>query len=244
MTTALGTEVAARRGALRRRDVWGALAHPGRAWTTMAHWALVARAAGVPIADILRYRRELLDDVAFAGHIDAYAASVRYVTCGPDLYVVVRATKPLIVVETGVASGVSSAHILRALAANGAGMLYSIDLPNVQAGSELPLGRAPGWIVPEALRVRWRLIFGDTREALPRLFARLGSVDMFVHDSDHGYAAMRAELALAASRLNPGGVLASDDTHLHAAWDETCAEFGLRSARVGRVGLTRHRGHR
>jgi hypothetical protein len=42
----------------------------------------------------------------------------------------VRSLKPRVIVETGVASGLSSAHILRALAANGTGTLHSIDLPN------------------------------------------------------------------------------------------------------------------
>jgi len=48
----------------------------------------------------------------------------------PYLYVAVRALKPSIVVETGVGSGMSSSFILRALAMNGFGTLYSIDLPS------------------------------------------------------------------------------------------------------------------
>ena len=45
------------------------------------------------------------------------------------LYTLSRSIKPGIVVETGVASGISSAYILRALDKNNHGKLFSIDLP-------------------------------------------------------------------------------------------------------------------
>jgi hypothetical protein len=34
-------------------------------------------------------------------------------------------------------------------------------------------------------------------------------------------------------------MLLSDDTHLHAAWDDFCAKHGLRPGRVGHLGVTR-----
>src|SRR4051812_6926009 len=49
-------------------------------------------------------------------------------------YAVCRARKPRVVVETGVAFGVTTAFILKALEQNGSGELHSVDLP--------PLGRA------------------------------------------------------------------------------------------------------
>lgn len=48
------------------------------------------------------------------------------------LYAICRIMKPDIVVETGVAQGVSTAFILKALSANNAGGLFSIDLPNYE----------------------------------------------------------------------------------------------------------------
>jgi predicted O-methyltransferase YrrM len=47
---------------------------------------------------------------------------------GTALYVLVRIFKPEVVVETGVANGVSSSFILKALDQNSRGKLYSIDL--------------------------------------------------------------------------------------------------------------------
>ena len=44
-------------------------------------------------------------------------------------YLACRLVEPAVVVETGVAYGVSSAYVLRALETNGRGTLHSIDLP-------------------------------------------------------------------------------------------------------------------
>ena len=65
------------------------------------------------------------------------------------LYGLVRALRPEVVVETGVATGVTSAYLLAALADNDAGELQSIDLPSADlvraelVGCAVP-GRAPG----------------------------------------------------------------------------------------------------
>jgi hypothetical protein len=191
-------------------------------------------------AELLRCRRELRNDHEFQGHLARCLRDVHYVFVeAAELYAVVRAFKPNVIVETGVASGISSAHILRALAANGRGALYSIDLPNVQEGSGLPDGRTSGWIVPDSLRGRWKLHIGDTRKLLPELLATLDRVDLFLHDSDHSYEGMSFEFELAFPKLAAGGLLMSDDTHLHTAWDDFCVKHNLRPTRVGRLGIAR-----
>jgi len=221
-------------------DVRRAFVNPRGAWNLLRRWALLAHHAELPCAQLMRCRRELRNDREFQGHIGRCLADVHYIFPeAAELYAVVRAVKPGVIVETGVASGLSSAHILRALAANGTGTLHSIDLPNVQQGSVLPAGRTSGWIVPDSLRGRWKLHIGDTRELLPGLLGTLGRVDIFLHDSDHSYEAMSFEFEQAFPRLEYGGLLMSDDTHLHTAWDDFCAKHGLRPTRVGHLGVTR-----
>jgi predicted O-methyltransferase YrrM len=225
-------------------DLRRALLNPLRAWNGVSHWALLARHADVPYADLVRYRRELLDDREFQGHLERCLEDVHYVFAGlAELYAVVRAVKPGVIIETGVASRMSSAHILRALAANGSGTLHSIDLPNVQQGSVLPEGRTSGWIVPDSLRGRWKLYIGDTRELLPNLLETLGHVDLFLHDSDHSYESMSFEFEQVFPRLERGGLLMSDDSHLHTAWDDFCARHDLRPTRVEHLGVMRKPRH-
>jgi predicted O-methyltransferase YrrM len=219
-----------------------ACAHPRDAWNSLRHWALLAQYAQLPYADVMRYRLELRDNKEFQAHLERCRSEIQYIFPeAAELYVVVRAAKPKVVVETGVASGISSAHILLALAANGAGTLHSIDFPNVQQGSMLPQGRTSGWIVPEALRGRWMLQLGHSRELLPDLLRTLDQVDLFLHDSDHSYQGMWFEFEQALPRLKHGGLLMSDDTHLHSAWDDFCAKHHLRPTRIGHLGVTRKR---
>lgn len=223
-------------------DFRRALGNPLQTWARVRNWMQLARSAELSYFDLLRYRAELRDDREFQGHFERCLKDVPYGFAGLSyLYAVVRAAKPEVMVETGVASGMSSAHILRALARNGSGALYSLDLPNVQEGSILPPGRSTGWIVPDALRSRWTLQLGDTYELLPKLLTGLGRVDIFMHDSDHSYEAMLFEFEQALPRIAPGGLLMSDDTQLHTAWDDFCVRHGLRPSRVENLGVTRAR---
>ena len=127
---------------------------------------------------------------------------------GEALYLLVRAARPSVVVETGVLYGASSANILAALARNGGGELHSIDL-----------GCPPGepshdFLVPPELTSRWTYIRGNVREELPPLLARLGTIDMFNHDSLHTFENMTWEYERAFDHLVPGGVLSSHDVLL------------------------------
>jgi len=221
-------------------DLGRAFGSPRHAVGQLRRWTKLAWHAELPVVELLRYRRELLADDEFQDHLERCLPDVPYIFPeAVELYALIRALKPAVVVETGVASGRSSAHILRALDRNGSGALHSIDLPNVQEGSVLPIGRSSGWIVPDSLRNRWKLQLGDSRELLPLLLNSLGRVDVFLHDSDHSYEAMLFEFEQAYPSLAPGGLLLSDDTHLHAAWDDFCKKHHIRPGRVGHLGLSR-----
>jgi predicted O-methyltransferase YrrM len=219
------------------------LVKPARTWTYLRRWVLLARYAELSYASIKHYRRELMDDREFQQHLEHNLGHTHSgFSRAAELYVVVRALKPHVTVETGVASGVSSSHILRALAANGAGTLYSIDLPRA-TGTLLPKGRPPGWLVPDSLRRHWKLSLGASQQLLPDLLASLDRVDLFFHDSDHSYDNMRFELEQALPRLSPGGLLVCDDSTLHGAWDDFCAKHHLHPNRIIHMGVTRKPGH-
>jgi len=139
---------------------------------------------------------------------------------GPLLYVLIRALKPKIVLETGVASGVSTLFMLQALNYNNYGTLYSIDLPNVVEASEIPRGKQPGWIIPDCLKKRWELFLADSKRELPKLLNELGKIDIFLHDSLHTYEHMLWEFKTAWPYINRGGVLVSDDVNANPAFSE------------------------
>lgn len=155
---------------------------------------------------------ELRGTGPWGGHYDADMTLGRY------LYVLCRALRPSLVVETGVAYGLSSAFILQALHANGHGHLESIDLaPRLPArgnGSEYV-----GALIPPALTARWHLHRGSSRRLLRGVLAG-HTVDLFVQDSSHTYLTVRRECAAAWRQLRPGGVLVSDDIECSQAFNE------------------------
>jgi len=132
---------------------------------------------------------------------DGDPALIRAIWC------LVRHLRPAKVVETGVAHGVSSRFILEALKMNGAGRLWSIDLPPIEHAWQDHVGIAVG----DEHRDRWQLIRGASRGHLRPLLAELESIDLFVHDSLHSARNVRFELDHAWDVLTPGGAIIVDD---------------------------------
>jgi predicted O-methyltransferase YrrM len=131
-------------------------------------------------------------------------------------YLMCRLLEPAVVVETGVAYGVSSAFILRALQENGRGVLHSVDLPPLRRGYE----RYWGMAVDGALGDRWVLHRGASARVLPGLLEELETVDLFVHDSLHTYRNMRREFEALWPNLRTGGALVADDVERNRAFGE------------------------
>lgn len=144
---------------------------------------------------------------------------------GIILFALARAIQPKVVIETGIAAGVSTAFLGAALIENGYGRLYSIELPpkeveyQRQADGALfdwpELGVA--WAVPppirEGLRGRHVMVLEDVRSALPRLLDELQTVDMFFHDDLHEPDHMLSQYELVWPYLRRGGSLVSDDVN-------------------------------
>jgi predicted O-methyltransferase YrrM len=168
-------------------------------------------------------------------------------TEGVYLYALLRTVRPQTVVETGVANGFSTAFSLLALQANAVGHLHSIDLPREvgrdyepgtfyegEGRAGIPAGSESGWLIPPALKERWTLVLGRSQEELPPLLERLGTIDVFMHDSEHSFDCMWFEFNAAWPALQPGGVLVSDDVNSTEAFGRFAAQEGRVPVRLAR----------
>ena len=149
------------------------------------------------------------------------------------LYYIVRLLQPKTIVQTGVSNGFSTAHMCLALKANGqGGRLYAIDIPVIYNendpewhqgrayGVVIPTGKSSGWLVPDSLRSSFQCWTGDTKDLLPALLDRVGTVDLFYHDSDHTYDHVWFELTEVLPHMREGGVIIVDDiAWSSAAWN-------------------------
>lgn len=135
---------------------------------------------------------------------DFYDASNEFASL---CYIMVRIKKPSIIVETGVGRGVTSFYILKALEKNNKGQLYSIDLPVLSKKAE----RDIGVLIPDNLKARWHLTLGPGTQVMRKLKNKYGTIDIFVHDSNHYYLNQLAEYKIAINWLSDDGVLISDD---------------------------------
>ena len=195
---------------------------PGRAAEILAEpalWEIEGRTR--------RLLREIRASDAFSQRwaADSLFARLCYLAC--------RLTAPETVVETGVAYGVSSAYILKAMEQNGRGTLHSIDLPPLRREYE----RYWGVAMPEGLRAGWRLHRGPSGRLLPGLLREIGPLGLFVHDSLHTRRNMRREFDAAWPRLLPGGILLADDVERNRAF----ADLRLEDPSLWRVVRDRER---
>jgi len=147
-------------------------------------------------------------------------------------YALARAVGAQTAIETGVLHGLSSAFLL---ADNGGGRLYSVDYPstfddgpsNLDGFTDtLPPGMGPGWAVPPVLRELWELRLGKSGDMLPEIFASTGSVDLFVHDSDHTFETMTLEFESVWPRLREGGILIADNIDCNTSFFDFARRVG------------------
>src|SRR5581483_3336548 len=136
------------------------------------------------------------------------------------IWQIARGSRPRKVVETGVARGVSSRYVLEAFERNGAGHLWSIDLPPLIAGFHGQVGRA----VPHDLRERWTYIRGPSRRALPKLLRRIAPIDFFIQDSVGTPPTVLHELTSAWDALAPGGWMVANAVNRSEAFREFLEE--------------------
>lgn len=117
-------------------------------------------------------------------------------------YALVRATKPRVVLETGVDRGLGTAVLAAAIRRNtteGApGLIYATEI-----------SADCGHLLVKPYSEYCRIIFGDSVKTLTH-FENV--VDIFLHDSDHREAYEWAEFMAIEKRLHPDAIVLSDNS--------------------------------
>lgn len=205
---------------------------------------ILSAALEQPIGDLEAYWRELQEDREFLSTINAairdvpefsgktfrHPQELRPYRC--MLYIFTRATRPDLFVETGVHNGMGTCFSLLAMRRNRKGTLHSIDLPPTsqfildQGNRPMPEGKAQGWMIPDYLKERHRLHVGAAQVELPFLLQELGTIDAFLHDSDHSYQHMMFEMGLVWDYLRPGGWLLCDNIEANPSFDHFAEGMG------------------
>jgi hypothetical protein len=186
----------------------------------------VAVVVGIDYAPARGYVDELLGDEALAQHIAGITGSTERALISDSVarysrrigwYAFVRATKPKVVIETGVDKGLGTCVLAAALLKNRSegneGRLWGLDI--VSGAGELLQG---------SYRDVTTLVYGNSIDVL-RAFDR--SIDLFIHDSDHRAEHERAELEAVKEKMSPNGLLLSDNAHVTSE----LSDFAKRTSR-------------
>jgi len=109
-------------------------------------------------------------------------------------------------------------------------IVVSIDISIPGAVHESVMQDLPGHTASPYIR-GWMPLEGYTCDVLPTVLGKLqvNKIDLFLHDSDHGYENQAFEYAWAWENVRPGGLIMSDD-YVWAegkAWDEFTTQHNL-----------------
>lgn len=174
--------------------------------------SLIAHITNKDFTEIMEYVDEVMKDKRLQRHIegllrhtdhsfmaDAEARFGRRV----GWYAFVRATKPKIVVETGVDKGLGACVLTAALMKNSeegyTGYYYGTDI-NPKAG----------YLLSEPYRKFGRILYGDSVESLQKIPER---IDIFINDSDHSAEYERREYETVQGKLAPAAIILGDNAH-------------------------------
>lgn len=189
----------------------------------------IASLAGTPSAQLQQFRRELregnLPEILLQR--GAGVAFTHELPQGALLYLLVRATRPRRIVETGVGPGYSTSWLLAALNANGSGELVSLG-PGPTAGRSSGVQNVSvGQFVPPALRARWTLALGNSEARLRQILDAESQVDLFFYDNGPDVTRARSELRAAWDALSDRGILLAHRVDANSAWADFCRRQGI-----------------
>jgi hypothetical protein len=173
----------------------------------------LSQVTGTDVPTLRRYMAELDSDSGLREHIrcataasrERFLADTDRIEFGHRLgwYVVVRALKPGVVVETGVDKGLGSCVLCAALLRNGgegrAVRYYGTDI-----------NPAAGYLLQRPCAAVGKILYGDSIESLQNSGER---IDVFVNDSDHSAEYEAHEYDTVAPMLSARAVVLGDNSH-------------------------------
>lgn len=190
--------------------------------------SFVAIVTGVSKEIVAHYIDEVLNDEQLRTHVrnvtEQAPAAVRS-EADPEArfarrvgwYAVVRATKPTVVIETGVDKGLGACTLCAALMANERegfpGRYFGTDI-NPQAG----------WLLTGVYQKFGTMLYGDSLKSLKNFTE---PVDLFINDSDHSTEYERREYELVEQKLTESAVILGDNAHCNSELHD----FSVRSNR-------------
>jgi hypothetical protein len=186
----------------------------------------VAGITGKSPGEILGYVNEIEGDIPLKTHIremtaasEASFAADNAARFGRRIgwYAIARATKPKVIIETGVDKGLGSCVLVAALIKNRLeghpGRYFGTDI-NPRAG----------YLLTGPYAEHGTLLVGDSIASL-KTFGE--SIDLFINDSDHSADYEADEYAVVGEKMSPTGLILGDNAHTNTK----LAEFARRTGR-------------
>jgi hypothetical protein len=185
----------------------------------LAH--LLSHVLNTPHAQIQKYFSELESDLDLRNDIEIglrkYGNDFAQIEFGRRIgwYAIVRATKPKLVVETGVHHGVGACVLTKALLRNRAE-----GCPGSYLGTDI--NPDAGQLFTGKYKSVGEIMFGDSIESLNKIDE---PIDLFINDSDHSAAYESNEYETVTSLLSSNSILIGDNSHVTSKLSEYSRKY-------------------
>ena len=125
------------------------------------------------------------------------------------------------IVETGIAHGASTRVLLEAL------LQIVQSHPEIETHlHSIDVDERTRW--PDLLaNDMWSFHLANSRRDIDAILDDIGEIDLFIHDSNHGYRQQMKEYRAAWGKLRSGGFLVSDDVNWSNAFLDFCRSKSL-----------------